>query len=86
LKKSRENVKLIDFFRNLVEIAEKAREFLSFLAGLAHLVPVEPKPPSPRSVEESSSASRNSAWRTGAITNWAIRSPDSTVAGMAEWL
>ena len=37
--------------------------------------PVEPKPPGPRSVSASASTATISTEATGAITNWAMRSP-----------
>ncbi len=45
--------------------------------------PVEPKPPSPRAVASRSSTSSKRAWRTGAGTSWAMRSPRRTSNGSA---
>src|SRR5579875_440462 len=48
---------------------------------LGQALPVWPKPPAPRFVEASFSTSTNSAWATGAITSWAMRSPGLIVTG-----
>ena len=42
-------------------------------------LPVDPKPPVPRAVSPRSSVSSSSGSRTGAITNWAKRSPGFSV-------
>ncbi len=43
--------------------------------------PVEPKPPSPRALASNEATTRNSAWTTGTITIWAMRSKGSIVNG-----
>src|SRR5258708_22877856 len=53
---------------------------LDLCVGEAHR-PVEPKPPAPRDLSPSVSTSRNAAFRTGAGTSWAIRSPRRTSNG-----
>ena len=52
--------------------------FCFFGVGKIQRVPVEPNPPLPRAVSSSELTSEKTAFTTGAITSWAIRSPFDT--------
>lgn len=77
---------IITYFLIIGKLDKCELNYQVLIVVKVYLLPVEPKPPSPRTVSDRVSHSEKSAFKKGAITSCAMRSPHLTVAGISEWL